>query len=165
MAEKKDTLCWTCMNAVPDINGAGCRWSRRGKPIDGWTADYIEKSCAEGSYMIKECPEYIKDTGEVNLDTATGECLQNLANAIVISAARDFRSLCKTEARSRAVPGNMTRRVLYRGKWAMLYGHHYTGTIGRIRRAERFFQSEYARSLTDADPEYIMEEIKKEEGL
>ena len=59
-----DTLCWSCKNAVPSLDGKrGCSWSRHFKPVDGWTADPIE--FAQGykynnSYCVYKCPEYIK---------------------------------------------------------------------------------------------------------
>lgn len=51
--------CWICKNAC-----GGCRWSREGKPIDGWQAveTFIADNVGhEKSYKIMFCPEYIKD--------------------------------------------------------------------------------------------------------
>ena len=165
MAEKKDSLCWSCKNSVPDLAGHGCNWSRKFKPVDGWTAEYVEKNCSDGTYNVIACPEFIKDSGGFVVDPLNADRLQDLANAVVASAAKNYRSLCKAEAKIRAVPGNMTRRVLYRGKWRRLYGYEYMGLRGALNRAEKFFTSDYAKGLTEADPEWIASEIRKEAGL
>ena len=165
MAEQNTTLCWSCKNSVPDTNGAGCMWSWHKRPVPGWTA--TESFTPDGehySWNVQKCPKFEKD-GEFNLDTAPGDRLQELANAIVISAARNYRNLCNVDAKNRAIPGNVERRALYRGKYTALYGDNYMGMYGELRKAEKFFYSEYARSLTEADPIWIMEEISKEAGL
>lgn len=51
--------CWTCQKAC-----GGCRWSRYGKPIPGWTAEpsHIPANGSYAdSYKIINCPEYVKD--------------------------------------------------------------------------------------------------------
>ena len=57
------TLCWRCVNAVPDPEtGAGCPWSRRFEPVEGWTAfprRYDESTGNHGvSYQVTACPSY-----------------------------------------------------------------------------------------------------------
>lgn len=55
---KTDTLCWTCINAVPDAAGKrGCSWSRENKPVRGWQAQPTA-----GSYVVRSCPAYQPDT-------------------------------------------------------------------------------------------------------
>lgn len=43
-----DTLCWECRNAT-----GGCSWSKKLKPVKGWTVE-------EGSVSVsvKSCPKY-----------------------------------------------------------------------------------------------------------
>ena len=38
MGKRRETLCWQCENAVPNHKGRGCEWSRRFRPVPGWTA-------------------------------------------------------------------------------------------------------------------------------
>lgn len=59
--EQKQTLCWTCQNAVPDSTGElGCSWSRRLKPVEGWTAVETTNTTTT-TYRVIDCPEYIPD--------------------------------------------------------------------------------------------------------
>ena len=40
---QKSTICWDCINAVPNPEtGAGCNWSRKLEPVDGWEAEKNE---------------------------------------------------------------------------------------------------------------------------
>jgi len=57
---QSDQLCWTCRNAVPDLKGHGCSWSRKLVPVKGWTA---EKSTSRGkdTWSVKKCPEYVEE--------------------------------------------------------------------------------------------------------
>ena len=67
---KCETLCWNCKRAT---NGEGfeCPWAARGKPVKGWKAEEgaifeipIHNSHGfreEQSYIVLECPLYIKD--------------------------------------------------------------------------------------------------------
>lgn len=50
-----DTLCWHCINAVPDpIKNTGCSWSIRLKPVEGCIM-------TPGTYQITECPKFIEE--------------------------------------------------------------------------------------------------------
>lgn len=52
---KKRTLCWMCINAVPD-GKHGCNWSEFLLPVAGWV---VEKSKGlQSSYVVIECPEF-----------------------------------------------------------------------------------------------------------
>ena len=58
-----DTLCWTCQNAC-----GGCNWSKRLKPVEGWTVENTEikhtskgKTRYDSSCKVISCPEYIQD--------------------------------------------------------------------------------------------------------
>lgn len=61
----KKTICWDCANAVPNLDGTrGCRWSREGKPVDGWDAERVDLKVFHNrfieSYYVRECPEFIE---------------------------------------------------------------------------------------------------------
>jgi len=54
------TLCWRCINSVPSPRtGAGCSWSRKFVPVEGWEAipTTIDKDRTH-SYLVKKCPEF-----------------------------------------------------------------------------------------------------------
>lgn len=60
---KNDTLCWTCQNAT-----GGCSWSKKLKPVEGWTAEVRNLKFNENgeakydkSYKVIKCPHYIQD--------------------------------------------------------------------------------------------------------
>lgn len=58
----RDTLCWKCKNATT----AGCSWSDKFIPVEGWdaTPTYLkrgytlkgEKKEFESSYIVHSCP-------------------------------------------------------------------------------------------------------------
>lgn len=55
------TLCWRCLNAVPNpATGAGCEWSRNFQPVPGWDADYRPVKLPDTrvceSYFVTKCP-------------------------------------------------------------------------------------------------------------
>ena len=64
---KQATLCWDCQNAL-----LGCEWSREFKPVKGWnaiptkiamsySADGTKETRTIDSYLVYECPKFIKD--------------------------------------------------------------------------------------------------------
>ena len=65
----KDTLCWSCKNAVPKIVGGkyvqGCSWSVRLEPVEGWNVERSIKNENNSRRMetwhVKECPLYCSD--------------------------------------------------------------------------------------------------------
>ena len=66
----KQTICWECANAVPNIDGTrGCSWSRDFEPVEGWDAEqtevmrgYLQNShLACVSYLVKRCPLFKED--------------------------------------------------------------------------------------------------------
>lgn len=65
---------------------------------------------------------------------------EKLANAIIILAARDYRTALRRQ-KKKATPGNEQE----------------------IRNIERFFRSQYFDMLTGVDGEYLIEQIRKEE--
>lgn len=68
------------------------------------------------------------------------EPYENLANAIVVLAAKDYRSALRRQKRH---PGNKE-------------------TQHTIDRLERFFRSAWYEVLTDVEGEYLIERIKKQ---
>lgn len=69
------------------------------------------------------------------------ENYQNLANAIIILAAKDYRSALRRLMKS---PGNSLAE-------------------DEVKKLERFFRSGWYEMLTDVDGEYLMNRIRKEE--
>lgn len=64
--QKGEQLCWTCIHAVPTLDGArGCSWSRYFEPVPGWTAKAVRRvdcGTAIQTYRIHKCPEYVKES-------------------------------------------------------------------------------------------------------
>lgn len=63
--------------------------------------------------------------------------LENLANAIILQACKDYKAALKSK----------------RGA---------TREGGSIRSIQRFFHSQWFKTLTKADPDYIMKEIERQ---
>lgn len=55
-SNKNFTLCWDCKNAT-----GGCRWSDQLHPVEGWTATQTRNKCGGDSYIVHNCPEFIRD--------------------------------------------------------------------------------------------------------
>lgn len=53
----KETLCWDCLNSVPNKE-RGCSWSERLEAVDGWQVKYSKSA---DSYIVKSCPNFILD--------------------------------------------------------------------------------------------------------
>lgn len=66
--KQSDQLCWTCANAVPDLEGHGCSWSLRLRPVPGWKAEgAVVKAKDNRGYTITretwhvyDCPKYVE---------------------------------------------------------------------------------------------------------
>lgn len=59
MGNRVQQKCWKCKKAV-----GGCSWSDRGVPVKNWRAEKTVIKENEGnldSYLILECPEFVKD--------------------------------------------------------------------------------------------------------
>lgn len=76
---KNATICWRCLNAVPNKAGTrGCSWSRKFIPVEGWTAEATDIYCQRWnsktrtrendksaiSYIVRSCPEFVPDGRE-----------------------------------------------------------------------------------------------------
>lgn len=60
---RDETLCWSCQNAT-----GGCSWSKKLKPVRGWTAERIflkynenGKAKYDKSYKVVSCPKFKAD--------------------------------------------------------------------------------------------------------
>lgn len=69
-----------------------------------------------------------------------GDPYQNLANAIVLEAVRDYREALRCYRRNGEENDEM-------------------------RRCERFFRSAWYEMLTEVDGEYLIEQLRKEAGV
>jgi hypothetical protein len=90
-----ETLCWSCLNAVPDpAHGIGCEWSesKATVPVPGWEAEYRPMHNGGGgkhdvpSYRVIKCPEYINDSPRYEKDIPNVyhdplKCIQNIYSA------------------------------------------------------------------------------------
>ncbi len=60
--KSKETLCWSCKNAV-----CGCSWSKDFTPVKGWKAiptkvrGNVEINEWIDSFLIVDCPKYKED--------------------------------------------------------------------------------------------------------
>lgn len=58
------TLCWECLNAVPDARGHGCSWSIDSIPVKGWDAERSDLTGMQiksrKSYFVHACPLFEK---------------------------------------------------------------------------------------------------------
>lgn len=64
--EPKESLCWSCRNAVPSrARGTGCSWSEGFVPVAGWCAFAHTLDNGEGrtteSYCVAQCPRFCAD--------------------------------------------------------------------------------------------------------
>ena len=75
-----------------------------------------------------------------NREMAAGEPWQNLANAIIISAVKDYRKALRRQIKN---PGSRT-------------------AAAEIREIERFFHSEWYGMLTDVDGNFLIRKCKEE---
>ena len=66
---------------------------------------------------------------------------ESLANAIIIQAVKDYRNALRQQRRS----------------------PNYSKAAGRLHEIERFFHSRWFGILTDADPDYLLDRIAREE--
>lgn len=60
---EKPQLCWGCAKAC-----GGCSWSKRFEPVPGWTAVPTLLCGRIPSYRITECPEFVSDGTEYDVD-------------------------------------------------------------------------------------------------
>lgn len=53
-----ETICWNCARAI-----GKCSWSARLQPVKGWTATEYKATSSRPytTYVVKECPGFIRD--------------------------------------------------------------------------------------------------------
>ena len=61
MGKRRETLCWQCENAVPNHKGRGCEWSRRFRPVPGWTAQGPGEGDECEGYFVVACPKFQRE--------------------------------------------------------------------------------------------------------
>ena len=109
---QKNTLCWSCKNAVPKIaNGkyiCGCSWSMHLKPVEGWTAEKSVKNENSGNrvetWYVKDCPEYEKDRkndAEFQNSILSDEGYIRLAACVIRAKRIDYVSALRSKKLSR----------------------------------------------------------------
>ena len=89
--EKEDQLCWNCKRCT-NPTGLECPWAGKGVPVEGWTAaqgrEYYKYNiegkkvgCLGTTYIVKECPLYVKDKPYGTYS----EALQHIAETLGLS--------------------------------------------------------------------------------
>lgn len=73
--------------------------------------------------------------------TNDGDGYQNLANAIIIQAVKDFRSYAKVARRK---------------------GYGSNQAINEMRKIVEFIKSPWFKTLSNIEPEYLLEKLKEE---
>lgn len=142
----KNTLCISCINAVPTKDGTrGCSWSRSLKPVEGWTAEKHRKTYTGGymdiTYMVTECPEYKK--GFAKTTELDDEAAIRLRDAIVEMTIRDYRKRLWRENERRA-----------------------RGELPSAIPQENEMRTAHFRALLQGiDPDVLIENLRKEYGL
>ena len=142
-----ETLCWICKKATNN----GCSWSRRFLPVDGWDAEeHVIRGRKETSYLVKDCPEYIKDDGEI--EELDNEGVLNLGMAVLRSAATDYDLAL--------YPFTNTEFIIRK----ILQGNDISEESARSS-LEKFFVGDYADGLSDMNPVYIMDKVLEKNKL
>lgn len=99
MISSQDTLCWTCLNAVPDLEGTrGCSWSEELRPVDGWTVKKTKARYGATGYLVLGCPEYKFDEISCRM-RGTKKCKNvhmDCDNCPFKKESVDERRVCKT---------------------------------------------------------------------
>ncbi len=86
-----DTICWTCMRAVPTGEN-DCPWASDTIPVKGWEAKSAKKHDYGRSYTVKKCPLYKEDPEDRQPKMNGGdEQFKNLAFGVAIQCATDYR--------------------------------------------------------------------------
>lgn len=184
-SKQDGTLCWECRHAVPSRN-RGCLWSSVSEPVPGWMAiPTVINGCC--SFRVLKCPNFEPEPegprARLDPDEIPQKAAENLANAIALTAAKDYREGCKEEAK-RLNAHNKKARALaafYPGTdpddkhwrdnprpepWYRWMLDRYKCVLpGGVILGERFFTSGYGRAICQADPMVIVQGIRKECGL
>lgn len=57
--DKERTICWECEKTC-----GGCSWSERFEPVEGWEAVKTVDSTGDESYLVRKCPEFVREDRE-----------------------------------------------------------------------------------------------------
>ena len=79
----KQSICWDCKKSTT----GECSWSKELKPVEGWTAKENE-----GSYCVKKCPEFIRNSWCFGKIRTAEEYIEYLER-VVKYRERDIRKL------------------------------------------------------------------------
>ena len=61
--DKERTICWECEKTC-----GGCSWSREFKPVDGWEAVETTDCTGDKSFLVRKCPEFVRENREKRRD-------------------------------------------------------------------------------------------------
>lgn len=150
---QKPTLCWKCRNAVPKISGgkyiAGCSWSIKLEPVEGWTARKSVKRGRNGSFVdswnVQSCPAYEADAYEDGAFTRkSDDAYIRLASIILENRMQSYRAALEKYAET--------------GEEKYLY---------RVRSIERELLSPYyaALALGEVDFREVIKQCRKKAGV
>ena len=125
--QKKQSLCWSCVNAVPDEQGHGCPWSRNGDEVEGWTVEQGKNYLQ--TYRVRKCPLYKHGDAVLKSHEVHDENFTKLCIAVVLQAAKDYRKECLILKRIRKENKEHSTRFA-------LYGRNYTHIYGLTSQEE-----------------------------
>lgn len=165
-------LCWTCRKALGD-----CSWSDALVKVKG---SHMSPGAYGEESLVDECPEYEKDDGRKISVNNTG--VTALCGAIVLTAGKEYIEACTEEAKQMNLafdelellskfygPAKRPAPETWRedrtepwARWSMVETPPKSSTM---IQDELFFQSEWGHLVTDGNPVYIMNEIRKKAGL
>ena len=57
---RKESLCWECYRST-HFKEFPCPWAHKFIPVDGWNATPTVRNGGGDSFLVKECPIYMKD--------------------------------------------------------------------------------------------------------
>ena len=89
-----DTICWECAKAC-----GGCSWSVNFTPVEGWTAENTVNAAGVKSYIVQECPEYVKEKRE-NRDPEmldTQRCVEMIERLLEVTRIDYIKGNNKTQ--------------------------------------------------------------------
>ena len=80
--DKRETLCITCLKLCK----AGCSWSERFEPVNGWTAQENHQG-----YLVIACPEYVNDEdGSGRLKDIDKDGMMRMLEAAALQMREDY---------------------------------------------------------------------------
>ena len=179
------SMCFKCANAVP-TRRTGCPWSKYGEEVEGWRVVVDKKRDGINSVWVQKCPLFNPDKDAPPMDPyeLPDKAVYDLAQAITKKTAEDYFAVCKIEGENLRKFNNKLRtlskfcggpidpdnhfwrkkRPEYYAKW-MVKKDEPAPKPDSMVDCEVFFTSQYAQIISQADPVYIMNRIRKQVGL